>query len=252
MHAASALSSVSRVMRALRRQQPVCFGQGNARRARRKHLQHRQQTLAAQKRRQPRTRADAGIGAERRRADHPARTAENHRAAAIALVKRGCAGEKRRKRGRRERLQTVEAEVDVVAGADENRLHGDFARVFDALPQKQALLDAVERDRLRCADDISTECAPGRAVQPAGNIHRDNWNLRIVAQAVDENRRVALNGVIQPRAVERVHHGGVLGDIHRVGAGQDADTVQQRQSAVRQCIAADGAGHFPHVCLTAA
>ena len=167
-------------------------------------------------------------------------------------MKRGCAGEKRRKRGRRERLQTVEAEVDVVAGADENRLHGDFARVFDALPQKQALLDAVERDRLRRADDISTECAPGRAVQPAGNIHRDDRNLRMVVQTVDENRRVALDGVIQPRAVECVHHGGVLGDIHRIGAGQDADAVQQRQGAVRQCVAADGAGHFPHVCLTAA
>ena len=215
-------------------------------------MQHRQQTLAAQKRRQPRTRADAGIGAERRRADHPARTAENHRAAAIAFVKRGCAGEKRRKRGRGEHLQAAEAKVNVVTGADENRLHGDFARVFDALPQKQALLDAVERDRLRRADDIGTECAPGRAVQPAGNIHRDNWNLRMVVQTVDENRRVALDGVIQPRAVERVHHGGVLGDIHRVDAGQNADAVQQRQGTVRQCIAADGAGHFPHVRLTAA
>ena len=74
----------------------------------------------------------------------------------------------------------------------------------------------------------------------------------MVAQAVDENRRVALDGVIQPRAVERVHHGGVLGDIHRVDAGQDADTVQQRQGTVRQRVAADGAGHFPHVRLTAA
>ena len=110
----------------------------------------------------------------------------------------------------------------------------------------------MERDRLRRADDISTQRAPGRAVQPTGNIHRDNWNLWMIAQAVDENRRVALDGVIQPRAVERVHHGGVLGDIHRVDAGQNADAVQQRQGTVRQCIAADGAGHFPHVRLTAA
>ena len=74
----------------------------------------------------------------------------------------------------------------------------------------------------------------------------------MVVQTVDENRRVALDGVIQPRAVECVHHGGVLGNIHRVGAGQNADAVQQRQSAVRQCVAADGAGHFPYVRLTAA